>query len=174
MTVNYTAMHCNTLHYTAECTETHCSSDRETSPNNVAAMWSDYCPQNTLQQKITAGNKCKCKIMQICKTHCMAKPNVPEMQNPNRANATEVPSLMATWRHCYSLKLWHYKKCWLIKNGSIRLVKNKSETSANTYKTWWLKVKACECYIYFWLLGSNALNGLSKLGNFVWMFQNTV
>ena len=24
--------------------------------------------------------------MSICKTHCMTKPNVPEMQNPYRAN----------------------------------------------------------------------------------------
>ena len=26
--------------------------------------------------------------MSICKTHSLAKPNAPEMQNPNRANVT--------------------------------------------------------------------------------------
>ena len=45
-------------------------------------------PQNTLQQKSTTKNKFKCKIMQISKTHCLAKPNVSGMQNPNRANVT--------------------------------------------------------------------------------------
>ena len=34
MTVNYTIMHCNTLHYTVEYTATHCSSDNKTRPNN--------------------------------------------------------------------------------------------------------------------------------------------
>ena len=34
MTVNYTVMHCNTLHYTVEYTATHCSSDNKTRPNN--------------------------------------------------------------------------------------------------------------------------------------------
>ena len=38
MTVNYTVMHCNTLHYTVEYTTTHCSSDNKTRSNNVAGM----------------------------------------------------------------------------------------------------------------------------------------
>ena len=38
MTVNYTAMHCNTLHYTVEYTATHCSSDNKTRPNKQKLM----------------------------------------------------------------------------------------------------------------------------------------
>ena len=38
MTVNYTVMHCNTLHYIVEYTTTHCSSDSKTRSNNVAGM----------------------------------------------------------------------------------------------------------------------------------------
>ena len=56
-------MHCKTLYYTAEYTATHFSSGNKTRPNNVAGMWSDYCPQNTLQQKSAAENKYKCRIM---------------------------------------------------------------------------------------------------------------
>lgn len=39
--VNYTEMHCNTLHYTVEYTATNWSSDKKTRParpNNVADM----------------------------------------------------------------------------------------------------------------------------------------
>ena len=32
-------------------------------------------------------------IMLICKTLCMGKPNVPETQNPNRANVTAAKTL---------------------------------------------------------------------------------
>ena len=38
MTVNYTVMHCNTLHYTVEYTVAHCSSANKTGPNKVAGM----------------------------------------------------------------------------------------------------------------------------------------
>ena len=31
--------------------------------------------------------------MLIGKTHCMAKPNLPEMQHPNRANVTATKTL---------------------------------------------------------------------------------
>ena len=31
--------------------------------------------------------------MWICKTYCIAKPNVPEMQNPNRANVTATKTI---------------------------------------------------------------------------------
>ena len=36
--------------------------------------------------------------MQICKTLCMAKPNLPEMQNPNRTNVTATKTLEASLR----------------------------------------------------------------------------
>ena len=45
-------------------------------------------------------------------------------------------------------KLHTYEKRGLSKNSCIRLLKNKRETSVNTYKTWRLKVKVCKCYIY--------------------------
>ena len=35
VTVNYTVMHCKSLHYTVEYTATHFSSDNETRPNKV-------------------------------------------------------------------------------------------------------------------------------------------
>ena len=38
MTVNYTVMHCNTLHYTKEYTAAHCSSADKTRSNKVAGM----------------------------------------------------------------------------------------------------------------------------------------
>ena len=59
MTVNYTAVHCNTLHYTVEYTTTHCSSNNKTRPNNIANVIRLLPPENTLQQKITAENKYK-------------------------------------------------------------------------------------------------------------------
>ena len=39
MTVNYTVMHCNTLRYTVEYTETHSRSVKKTRPNNVASWY---------------------------------------------------------------------------------------------------------------------------------------
>ena len=39
MTVNYTVIQCNILHYTVEYTATHCSVEKkQTRPNNVASM----------------------------------------------------------------------------------------------------------------------------------------
>ena len=38
MTVNYSVMHHNTLHYTVEYTVAHCSSANKTRPNKVAGM----------------------------------------------------------------------------------------------------------------------------------------
>ena len=32
-------------------------------------------------------------IISICKTQCIAKPNVPEMQKPNRVNVTAAKAL---------------------------------------------------------------------------------
>ena len=50
----------------------------------------------------------------MCKTHCVAKPNVPEMQNPNRANVTatktqeeaslKLPGDTATTQNCSIMK----------------------------------------------------------------------
>ena len=61
MTVNYTAMHCNTLNYTVEYTTTHCISDNKTRPNNIASVIRLLPPDNTLHQKSTAENKYKCR-----------------------------------------------------------------------------------------------------------------
>ena len=53
MTVNYTVMHCNALHYTVEYTVAHCSSANKTRPNNVAGMYSGYCrPGHTAAKKV--------------------------------------------------------------------------------------------------------------------------
>ena len=38
ITVNYTVIHCNTLHYTVEYTVTDCSSVNKTRPKKVAGM----------------------------------------------------------------------------------------------------------------------------------------
>ena len=52
MTVRYTAMHCNTLHYTVENTAAHCSSANKTRPNQVVGLWSGCCsPKHTATKK---------------------------------------------------------------------------------------------------------------------------
>ena len=129
MTVNYTVIHCNTLHYTVEYTKTNCSSGNKTKPYH---------------------SKCDC-------------------YKNTRRSVTET-----SWRYCYSLKLHHYRKRWLSRNGCIGLVENIRETSVNKYKTWRFKVKLCECYIYLWLVGNNALNDNRKLWKIVWMCQNII
>ena len=64
MTVNYTAMHCNTLHYTVEYTATHCSSETKQGLTiaNVIRL-GRYWPsdrEHTAAKSITE-NKYKCR-----------------------------------------------------------------------------------------------------------------
>ena len=63
MTVNYTVIQCNILHYTVEYTATHCSVEKkQTRPNNVASMWIGHRP-GTYCSNSTVENKYKCRIM---------------------------------------------------------------------------------------------------------------
>ena len=76
-------------------------------------------------------------IMSICKTHCKAKSNITNMQNPNRAN-------VATTK---ILEKGFLETLLLPKTASFKNDKKQSETSVNTYQTWRLKVKMREYYI---------------------------
>ena len=66
MTVNYTVMHCNTLHYTVEYTVTHRSSDNKTRSNKVAGMQSGYCPpEHTAAKKVLLKTNMNLLIMNL-------------------------------------------------------------------------------------------------------------
>ena len=62
MTVNYTVMHCSTLHYTVEHTAAHCSSDKTRSYNVVEDM-NRLLPPEHISAKSTAEDKYKWRIM---------------------------------------------------------------------------------------------------------------
>ena len=143
MTVNYIVMYCNTLHYTVEYTVMPCSSGNKTRPANVAGMWSGCYPPRTCCSK-----KCT-EVLQ--KTNINLDNNrCQRYKNPNRAHGG---LLQEHWKKPHGgffrtlvfSKTHHCKKCWLSKYGFLKLIKNKSEISVNTCRTWQLKVKVSEC-----------------------------
>ena len=63
MTVNYTVMHCNTLHYTVEHSAAHWISDNKTRSYNVVEDVIRLLPPEHISAKSTAEDKYKWRIM---------------------------------------------------------------------------------------------------------------